>query len=209
MMREHIQRVGRKSLPFALPAAIIAALILAIALGVHRVRAQPTGVNYEENGAGGRNLVTFSNPASNRTAVSGKIQLNRNPWPHVAPVNQVSASASAANASTLAVALQINLTLPDAPKFTPQNAAVAANQNASNSRTLALALQYTIPVRDPARPPQDVTNLVARMRSVLQQISNDPTLDLTGAEKQINQAVAEFPSLQHFLDEQRDEADAQ
>jgi len=127
----------------------------------------------------------------------------------VAPVNQASASASAASASTLAVALQINLTLPDAPKFTPQNSAVAGNRNASNSRTLALALQYTIPVRDPAHPPPDVTNLVARMRSVLQQISTDTTLDLTDAEARINAVVAEFPSLQHFLDEQRDEADAQ
>lgn len=208
-MRDHLQRIGRKSLPFALPAAIMAALILAIALGVHRVRAQPTGVTYEENGPGGRNLVTFANSTSNRTSISGKIQLNRLPWPHAAPVNQASASGSAANASTLAVALQINLTLPDAPKFTPQNSAVAGNRSANNSRTLALALQYTIPVRDPARPPQDVTNLVARLRSVLQQISSDPALDLTDAEARINAAVAEFPSLQHFLDEQRDEADAQ
>src|SRR3954471_11271892 len=90
VMRDHIQRIGRKSLPFALPAAIIAALILAIALGVHRVRAQPTGVTYEENGPGARNPVTFANSASNRTSVSGTIQLNRLPWPHVAPVNQAS-----------------------------------------------------------------------------------------------------------------------
>jgi len=208
-MRDHIQRVRRKSLPYALPAAIVAALILAIALGVHRVRAQPTGITYEENGAGGRNLVTFANSASNRTSVSGKIQLNRLPWPHLAPVNQASASGSAANASAMAVALQINLTLPDAPKFTPKNAAVAGNQNASNSRTVALALQYTIPVRDLARPPQEVTDLVAQLRSVLQQLGSDPTLDLTDAEARINAVVAEFPSLQHFLDEQRDEADAQ
>jgi hypothetical protein len=165
-------------------------------------------------GGGANNMVIVHNPTAGAPRIRGSVQISQIPGPTVGSVNCAAALSGATDpvldgpgcigCSTLAVALQLDLTRRAATRVAPRNVARAENVRCTGCTTVAIAMQYVIPVDDPKQVPPDVAALAAAMDAELRALQSDRGVTLPQAIDRVMAVRSQF--LQLIGDVQRSNA---
>lgn len=155
---------------------------------------------------GYNNVVNAINHRDSFVLVRGQAQLDQLHGQVEAPLNQAFAYSQCNACSTLAVALQVNITAANAPLQAPQNVAAAVNYQCNGCTTIAIAYQYDIPVQDVTNVPPDAQQLVRSMNDELRSL--DGTTSVADAEAAVQSVVNQFSEFASDLTVKRDEQTA-
>ena len=150
--------------------------------------------------AGGANVVQVRNLTDGRMRFRASAQIKHAAGPVMDAANLALAYASCANCQTYAIALQIVVYDQTARQVAPQNAAVAMNAGCSYCYTVARAVQYAIPVMDPDRVPDRVSQLSQQFNAELRSIAQDTAgLTTEQVDARVDAVIQQFQDLGQYL----------
>jgi hypothetical protein len=163
-------------------------------------------VAYTANGPQHRQELALLDPPAGSLQVRGAVQVNHITDSGSTPQNRVTlGSGSCHDCQVLVVALQINLTLGSVTTNGAQNLTSLSYsaENCTDCELVARALQVRRAIVDPGELPPDLLEFAFYFQQTIEELNADPTLTAFAAEQRLNDLLAQYPTLQASLSDQR------
>lgn len=163
-------------------------------------------VAYTANGPQQKQELAVLDPPAGALQIRGAIQVNHITADGSTPQNRVTVgSGSCHNCQVLVVGLQINLTLGGIATNGAQNLTSLSYsaENCAQCELVARALQVRRAIVDPSELPPDLLEFAYLFQQTIEELNADPTLTAFAAEQRINALLAQYPTLQASLSDQR------
>ncbi len=163
-------------------------------------------VTYTTNGPKQRQELALQNPPAGALQIRGAIQINQITTSGAVPTNQVTLVGSACDdCQVLVIALQINLTLGSIATAGGQNliSLSYSAENCDRCQLVARALQLQRTIATSREMPPDLVDFAVQFQQTIEALNAQPTLTAFAAEEQIDALLAQYPTLQASLSNQR------
>jgi hypothetical protein len=163
-------------------------------------------VAYTTNGPQPKQEVALLDPPAGSLQVRGAIQVNHITAAGSTPQNRVTVGSGACHdCQVLVIGLQINLTLGGVATNGAQNLTSLSYsaESCADCELVARALQVRRAIVDPSELPPDLLEFALLFQQTIEELNADPTLTAFAAEQRINALLAQYPTLQASLSDQR------
>ena len=163
-------------------------------------------VAYTTNVPQHRQELALLDPPAGALQVRGAIQVNQITADGSTPQNRVTVGGGACDdCQVLVVALQINLILGGIATNGTQNLTNLSYsaEHCDGCELVARALQVRRTIVDPRELPPDLLEFALQFQQTIEKLNADPALTAFAAEAQLNALLAQYPTLQASLSDQR------